>query len=116
MAARPNWKVLTAGAALAGLGIAGTGMAFADSSEAGPDVRPIEVSTADRPAADDANGGPAADRSAPDHDLDSPDGSPDSPDTTDDVDSPDGPDTPDTDSPDDVDSPDDPDSPDTPDN
>ena len=31
MANRPNWKVLTVGAAIAGLGIAGTGIALADN-------------------------------------------------------------------------------------
>src|SRR5690606_39467206 len=52
MAARTNWKVLTVGAALAGLGITGAGIAMADSDGSeSSQIKPIEVSAAQEPTA-----------------------------------------------------------------
>ena len=39
-----TWKILTVGAALSGLGIAGAGVALADGGSPATDVRPIAVS------------------------------------------------------------------------
>ncbi len=80
MAARPNWKILTVGAALAGLGITGTGIAMADGN--GDDaarVQPIEVTAAPSQAADAApapNAGDAEGKTGA-ADQDSPDNTPD---------------------------------------
>ncbi|WP_197318584.1 hypothetical protein [Saccharomonospora sp. NB11] len=103
MAARPNWKILTVGAALAGLGITGTGIALADSG--GDDtarVQPIEVTAtqtadADRAATTEADQGIEGKAGATDQD--SPDNTPD--DVTPDDNTPDN-DTPDDDTADDT--------------
>ena len=107
MAARTNWKVLTVGAALAGLGITGAGIAMADSDGSeSSQIKPIEVSAAQEPTAPvgdkvdrgaDDLGGKAVDDTA-----DTPDDANDSPDNTPDDDTPDN--TPDDidDTPDDT--------------
>ncbi|MGI5994861.1 MAG: hypothetical protein ACOX8C_08000, partial [Saccharomonospora viridis] len=89
MAARTNWKVLTVGAALAGLGITGAGIAMADSDGSeSSQIKPIEVSAAQEPTAPvgdkvdrgaDDLGGKAVDDTAdtPDDADDSPDNTPD---------------------------------------
>ncbi|WP_214364289.1 hypothetical protein [Pseudonocardia sp. H11422] len=98
---RPTtWKIITVGAALGGLGLAGAGVALADSGQgAAADIAPISVSSAD-PGAPAPFAADLSPESA-DSPLESVDDSADSP-----FDSPDDltPDTPD-DSP--VDSPDD---------
>lgn len=107
MTARPNWKVLTVSAALAGLGITGAGIAMADSDGAGSSrVEPIEVSAAQAPAdpsgdnADRGNGN-AGGKQDNAHADDSPDNTPDdaddSPDNTPDDTPDDADDTPDND-------------------
>ena len=86
MAARTNWKVLTVGAALAGLGITGAGIAMADSDGSeSSQIKPIEVSAAQEPAARRRQGRPGADDlggKAVDDTADTPDDANDSPDNT----------------------------------
>jgi hypothetical protein len=97
-----TWKVLTLGAALTGLGVAGAGIAAAEEGALVPAVQPISV-----PAADGTGAPLVADPSpeSADSPFESPADSPESP-----YDSPDdhafGDDTPEDDTPDD-DTPDD---------
>ena len=112
MAARPRWKVLTVGAAIAGFGITGAGIAMADGEGDASGVKPIEVTSAQSASdsaapsagdnADHRDPGKAAQPDNDSPDSDSPDNTPD--DNSPDNDSPDN--TPDDDSPDN-DSPDD---------
>ncbi|MHA6796616.1 hypothetical protein ACVGVM_24350 [Pseudonocardia bannensis] len=95
-----TWKIITVGAALSGLGLAGAGVAFADSGPgAATDIAPISVSSADPGSAPAQSGAVDLSPESADSPLESVDDSVDSPfDSPDDA-SPD--DTP-GDSPDDI--------------
>jgi hypothetical protein len=93
-----TWKVLTVGAALTGLGIAGAGIAAADEGVRAAAPQPISVSAAD-PA-----GAPLAGDLSPesaDSPFESPVDSPESPYDSPDDHTPDDDNTPDDDTPDD---------------
>ncbi|MEY7972328.1 hypothetical protein AB8O38_10045 [Saccharomonospora xinjiangensis] len=103
MAMTPNWKILTVGAALAGLGVTGTGIALADDPTGTSHAKAIEVTAVGSPGVSPTPATPTEDdhragSTGTEHNADDADDTADDTDNTPDGNTPDDPD----DSPDDA--------------